>query len=110
MNFANAVKTNTNTKYTENGARAYSTTGKALLDLFAQIGALRPRTEKEIEDKYAAAFAADPMLATKMLFYAGNVRGGLGERKVFRVILKWLAENAPETVRKNIEYIADGYI
>lgn len=76
MNFANAVKTNTNTKYTENGARAYSTTGKALLDLFSQIGSLRSRTEQEIISKYAAAFAADPMLATKMLFYAGNVRGG----------------------------------
>lgn len=76
MNFANAVKANTNTKYTENGARAYSTTGKALLDLFSQIGSLRSRTEQEIISKYAAAFAADPMLATKMLFYAGNIRGG----------------------------------
>ena len=101
MNFANAVKTNTNTKLTENGARAYSTTGKALLDLFAQIGALRPRTEKEIADKYAAAFAADPMLATKMLFYAGNVRGGLGERRTFRICLKWRAQNHADIVSKN---------
>ena len=105
MNFANAVKTNTNTKLTENGARAYSTTGKALLDLFAQIGALRPRTEKEIADKYAAAFAADPMLATKMLFYAGNVRGGLGERRTFRICLKWLAQNHADIVVKNAALI-----
>lgn len=105
MNFANAVKTNTNTKLTENGARAYSTTGKALLDLFAQIGALRPRTEKEIADKYAAAFAADPMLATKMLFYAGNVRGGLGERRTFRICLKWLAQNHADIVIKNAALI-----
>ena len=105
MNFANAVKTNTNTKLTENGARAYSTTGKALLDLFAQIGALRPRTEREIADKYAAAFAADPMLATKMLFYAGNVRGGLGERRTFRICLKWLAQNHADIVVKNAALI-----
>ena len=105
MNFANAVKTNTNTKLTENGARAYSTTGKALLDLFAQIGALRPRAEKEIADKYAAAFAADPMLATKMLFYAGNVRGGLGERRTFRICLKWLAQNHADIVIKNAALI-----
>ena len=105
MNFANAVKTNTNVKLTENGARAYSTTGKALLDLFAQIGALRPRTEKEIADKYAAAFAADPMLATKMLFYAGNVRGGLGERRTFRICLKWLAQNHADIVVKNAALI-----
>ena len=105
MNFADAVKTNTDIKLTENGARAYSTTGKALLDLFAQIGALRPRTEQEIADKYAAAFAADPLLATKMLFYAGNVRGGLGERRTFRICLKWLATNHPSIVIKNIELI-----
>ncbi len=105
MNFANAVKTNTNAKYTENGARAYSTTGKALLDLFAQIGALRPRTEDEIANKYAAAFAADPLLATKMLFYAGNVRGGLGERRTFRICLKWLATNHADIIVKNVALI-----
>ena len=105
MNFANALKTNTNVKLTENGARAYSTTGKALLDLFAQIGALRPRSEKEITDKYAAAFAADPLLATKMLFYAGNVRGGLGERRTFRICLKWLAQNHADIVIKNAALI-----
>ena len=105
MNFANAVKTNTNTKYTENGARAYSTTGKALLDLFSQIGSLRSRTEQEIVSKYAAAFAADPMLATKMLFYAGNVRGGLGERRTFRICLRWLAKNHANIVIKNAALI-----
>lgn len=105
MNFANAVKTNTNTKLTENGARAYTTQGNALTDLFAQVGALRPRTEQEIRTKYAAAFAVDPLLATKMLFYAGNVRGGLGERRTFRICLKWLAENHPSIVIKNIALI-----
>lgn len=105
MNFANAVKTNTNTKLTENGAVAYSTTGKALIDLFAQIGALRPRTEQEIASKYAAAFAVDPLLATKMLFYAGNVRGGLGERRTFRVCLEWLAKNHADIVIKNVGLI-----
>ena len=105
MNFANAAKMNSNTKYTENGARAYTTQGNALTDLFAQIGALRPRDEKEISRKYAEAFAVDPLLATKMLFYAGNVRGGLGERRTFRICLKWLAVNHPAIVNKNIALI-----
>ena len=105
MNFANAVKTNTNTKFTENGARAYTTQGNALTDLFAQIGALRPRAEQEITRKYAEAFSVDPLLATKMLFYAGNVRGGLGERRTFRICLKWLAENHPSIVIKNAALI-----
>lgn len=105
MNFANAVKMNTNTKLTENGAVAYSTLGNALTDLFAQVGSLRPRTEAEIAKKYADAFAVDALLATKMLFYAGNVRGGLGERRTFRICLKWLATNHPSIVIKNIELI-----
>ena len=105
MNFANAVKNNTNVKLTENGARAYNTLGNALTDLFAQIGALRPRTENEIRTKFAEAFNADALLATKMLFYAGNVRGGLGERRTFRICLKWLAENHPAIVIKNAALI-----
>ena len=105
MNFAESVKNTTDTKLTENGAVAYSTRGNALTDLFAQIGALRPRAAHEIADKFAAAFAAYPLLATKMLFYAGNVRGGLGERRTFRICLKWLADNHPDIVKKNIGLI-----
>ena len=105
MNFANAVKKTTNVKTTENGARAYSTLGNALTDLFAQIGALRPRTEKEIVGKYAEAFTVNPLLATKMLFYAGNIRGGLGERRTFRICLKWLATNHADIVIKNAALI-----
>lgn len=105
MNFAQSVKMTTQTKLTENGAVAYSTTSNALLDLFAQVGALRPRSEAEIAQKFADAFHVDALLATKMLFYAGNVRGGLGERRTFRVCLKWLAQNHPSIVVKNMALI-----
>ena len=107
MNFANAMFREGSTKRTENGAFAYDSTAQgALLDLFSQIGALRPRTECEIESKFAAAFREDKLLATKMLFYAGDIRqGGLGERRTFRICLRWLADNHPEIVNKNIELI-----
>ena len=107
MNFANAMYREGSTKCTENGAFAYDSTAQgALLDLFSQIGALRPRTEREIESKFAAAFREDKLLATKMLFYAGDIRqGGLGERRTFRICLRWLADNHPEIVNKNIELI-----
>ena len=102
MNFAETAKNVSHIKQTENGAMAYDTTNNALLDLFAQIGALRPRSEGEIEMKYADAYAVDPELATKMLFYAGNIRGGLGERRTFRICLRWLAINHPVVVRDNL--------
>ena len=105
MNFANVMKKEAQTKLTENGAVAYNTLNSGLLDLFAVIGALRPQSESEIEQKFARAFNEDKLLATKMLFYAGNIRGGLGERRTFRVCLKWLAQNYPEIVIKNMANI-----
>ena len=107
MNFANAMYRAGSEKLTENGAFAYDSTAQgALLDLFSQIGALRPRTESEIARKFAAAFREDALLATKMLFYAGDIRqGGLGERRTFRICLRWLAEKHPDIVLKNIELI-----
>jgi hypothetical protein len=107
MNFANAMYREGSIKLTENGAFAYDSTGQgALLDLFSQVGALRTRTEQEIRQKFAAAFNEDALLATKMLFYAGDIRqGGLGERRTFRICLRWLAEIQPSIVLKNLELI-----
>lgn len=105
MNFAETAKNVATFKTTENGAFAYNTTKNALLDLFAQIGSLRPRSEAEIKNKIADAMAIDPLLATKMIFYAGNVRGGLGERRTFRIALKFLANAYPDIVRANAHLI-----
>lgn len=105
MNFGYAVKRYGETKFTENGAMAYSTTENDLLDLFSQIGSLRSRSESEIESKFARAFRENSLLATKMMFYAGNIRGGLGERRTFRICLKWLAQNYPSVVIDNIDLV-----
>ena len=107
MNFAQAMYREGTHKLTENGAFAYDSTAQgALLDLFSQVGALRPRTETEIASKFAAAFREDALLATKMMFYTGDIReGGLGERRTFRVCLRWLAEKRPDIVNKNITLI-----
>ena len=105
MNFAQTAKQNATHKLTENGAHAYSTTKNPVLDLFAEIGSLRPRSEGDILMKFSEAFNYDRTLATKMFFYAGNIRGGLGERRTFRIILKYLANTYPSIVRDNIALI-----
>lgn len=101
------LKNEANRTYTENGAVTHASTYSDCLDLFATIGALRSSNEQEILKRFVRAFAEDPNLALKTLFFARDVRGGLGERKVFRVCLNWLANNAPVSVKKNISYIAE---
>ena len=76
MNFANVMNSKAQTKLTENGAVSYDRLNNPLITLFGQIGALRPRFKEEIEDKFALAFDNDNLLATKMMFYAGDIRGG----------------------------------
>lgn len=94
-------------KLTENGSIAFKRpSDSALLTLFGVIGALRSRPKEEIEDMFSAAYQENPDLATKMLFYCGDIRGGgLGERATFTTCLHWLAFNHPDSVNKNIMYV-----
>ncbi len=101
------LKQEANKTHTENGALTHRSTLSDCLDLFATIGALRRESDEEIIARFMRAFAEDKDVAVKLLFFARDVRGGLGERKVFRVILKWLAHNATATVRKNLPLIAE---
>lgn len=107
MSIIDALSNQSATKRTENGAMAYSTLGNPITDLFAQIGALRPRSELEIEAKFEAAFNLDPNMALRMFLYAGDIREGLGERRTFRTILEWLAEEYPTVTKGLVPYIGE---
>ena len=96
-----------NLTYTENGAVTYAGTGSSCLDLFSTAGALRHAEDKDITDRFIRAYNEDPDAAMKILFFARDVRGGLGERRLFRVALKWLAENKPASVCRNLKYVAE---
>lgn len=93
--------------YTENGAAAYATTMSDCLDLFSTIGALRAAPEQEIADRFLRAWAEDRDLALRIAFFARDVRGGLGERRAFRVILNVLSTLAPDSVIKHLEDIPE---
>lgn len=93
---------------TENGAITYNTSDNSVLDLFGVVGALRTRTPDEITELVRKSYDTDPLLTMKTLFYARDVRGGLGERRTVNIALEFLVGYAPEAVRKNLELIA-GY-
>lgn len=103
----NHLKQQANKTLTENGAATHLTCGSDCLDLFSTIGALRRAEDSEIEARFLRAFSENRDVAMKLLFFARDIRGGLGERRVFRVILRWLAKNQPESLLRNLVYVAE---
>jgi hypothetical protein len=101
------LKREANITYTENSAVTYRSTNNYCLDFFYQAGALRNAEEDRIITAFSKAYIENPKLAMKILFFARDIRGGLGERKIFRICLNWLAQNAPDTVLKNLEQISE---
>ena len=98
----NFLKKEANQTTTENGAVTYLTTQSDCLDLFATIGALRREPEADIKTRFDRAWAEDRDLALKTLFFARDIRGGLGERSVFRTILRDMSFDRADSVEKNL--------
>ena len=105
MTFAEAAKMNAVFTRTENGAVALNTTGDARLDLFGTVGSLRGAGKERITCLFSEAWKADPLFATKIAFYARDVRGGLGERQTFRTLLQYMAQYHPQALRLNLDLV-----
>lgn len=96
-----------NVSVTENGAIGYKTTGHPLLDINFAASSLRSKSEKEIVDMFEKAYYDTPLDSILWLFYLRDVRGGMGERRSFRIILKHMADNHPKEIAGVIPYIAE---
>ena len=105
--FLNGVKEATNFGYTENGAIKRITSGSDLLNLFGLGAAYRSRSDNDCIVLFQKAFAEDPTYALKCLFYLRDIRGGQGERRFFRVVLRWLASYDKDAVIRNLQYIPE---
>lgn len=89
--------------YTENGALACASTLDAVLDYFAKGGALRSNPDAAV-NLFKAAFAKNPLMAIRCLFYFRDIRGGAGERNIFRKTLDSLSKS---TIKKIYKYIPE---
>ena len=92
---------------TENGMATNSTSLNACVDLFFNIGAMRGQDKQRLIATFSKAFNEDPKRAMKLLFWARDVRGGAGERQVFKDILVYLAENHDLVLRPNLHLISE---
>ena len=98
---------------TTNGDLAYKTSGSACLDLFSRAGSARNVPEKELADLFYRAALEDVDVATRIMMWVRDCRGGAGERRAFRVMVReldnWLVTkpNKEETVDRLIDAIVE---
>jgi hypothetical protein len=109
--FMSAMKKTLNDEYnvafTENGAAGYRTTGKSLLDLNFAVASLRKATPGDIAARFTRAFFEDQVAAMKWLFFARDIRGGLGERRLFRVVFQYMAKSDPNYIKPLIKLVPE---
>jgi len=97
MTFANAVARDAspaiNRGYTrtENGMRTLQSTMSANVDLFGSIV-----RGKNLVQAFELAFQENPDVAMRVAQYARDIRGGQGERKIFRDLLLHLERTRPD--------------
>lgn len=113
MNLREALESNNTT--TQNGMPTHESSLSHVLDLFYHIGGLRKSNSdlsiqqvinevvngnivtpahdkcKILIDLFTKALAEDPERAMKTLFWARDVRGGAGERQIFKDVIYYLA-------------------
>lgn len=105
MNFVEMMKEKD--AYTANGAVTNSTSHNFNLDLFFIAGACRNESEQNIINLLVKSYDYDRLTTLKIIFWAGDIRQGAGERRFFKLALKWLSENHPEDIQNNLDLIPE---
>jgi len=104
MNFLDGLKKN-NTVTNSKGGQYYDTSYNYNLDIFAGIS--RYNDIDEIIEKYKKALAEDTTLALANLLYILDVRNGKGERRLFKILFRYLCENERELALKVLPFISE---
>lgn len=101
----NALRTRDN--FTENGMVTNSSTLNSCVDLFFTIGAMRGQDKQRLLANFSKAFIENPLTALRILFWVRDVRGGAGERQIFKDIMMYLVENHTEALTKNLKQVPE---
>ena len=104
MNLLNGMKKNstiTNTK----GSEYYFSTYDSNLDFFTMIS--RYNSDEELIRLFNNALNEDEDLALANLLYVLDIRGGKGERRIFKTIFKDLCINNPSCALRVLPFIGE---
>lgn len=106
MNFLQTLQKQTNVTRTENNAITNKSSLNPCLDFFGLAGAMRDRPQDAVK-LFMKAFGEDELKAIRILFYLRDVRGGQGERNVFRECYDALWKEHPEVAAKVVKHIPE---
>jgi hypothetical protein len=92
---------------TENGAKTLSDSGNPLVNLFFTIGSARNNPEVT-RANFKKAFEFDALRASAIVLCARDIRhNGMGERQIFRTLLKDMAGSGKIYTQKIVELIPE---
>ena len=92
---------------TENGMATNTTSLNYNVDLFFKGGAMRAAEEADIIALVSKAWNEDQTTCLRNLFWIRDVRGGAGERRFFRIAIKYLADVDPQGMANVIGFIPE---
>jgi hypothetical protein len=89
---------------TDNGMKARKSSASSVVDLFFKAGAMRGQN---IVPAFTAALVEDEDLTLRLALWLRDVRGGAGERELFRQIMKHLETTRPELAKRLLAKVPD---
>lgn len=97
----------TENSLTENGMTTNSSSLNDCVNLFFQIGAMRGKDKQVLINTFVKAYNENALTAMRLLFWARDVRGGSGERQIFRDIVQYLANTQTKSLSKNLSLFSE---
>ncbi len=106
MSYLDELQKATNRATTENGGATNASTLDPCLDFFA-LGASKRNDIDSAVRLFVKAYAKDKTTALRTLFYFRDIRGGQGERDIFRACMEELSAIDPAVADNMLEFIPE---
>lgn len=107
MDFWKSMVSEDNKVFTENGREAYKSSGDVLVDFVGTIATYDEQDDRSIKRWVDKLYSVDELSARKLIFYTRDILGGLGRRRIGRLLLQRLAEIDSRSAIANIKNIPE---